>query len=268
MLGHLGNGPRVGSSIRLAKHRQHQYLPDARAGPAHRLQRTRRILTRPRRCRSVTRQADSRKLRQIQFQGRVRSQVHGHFRTGPQFRPSPWCRWSPTGCYDKIHLFDPELDGVAFEASNVETPGRAPVLLRHNDLPIGLTIYDVRFSEIYRALALAGAGVFFAPSAFAEVTPRPRQGWLQLLSGSTARMFSQSRRRHGGCGCSSSGATIEGEASLVRGCHCSEPVAVMVRRRACMSRDGSRLHLSDEETMGLRKCCGLLRPMPRSVRVR
>lgn len=60
-----GNGPRFGSSIRLSKHRQHRYLPDAGAGPTHRLQRTRRILTRPRRCRSVTRQAASRKLRQI-----------------------------------------------------------------------------------------------------------------------------------------------------------------------------------------------------------
>jgi hypothetical protein len=65
MLGHLGNGPRFGSSIRLATHRQHRYLPDAGAGPAHCLQRTRRILTRPLRCRSATRQAASRKLRQI-----------------------------------------------------------------------------------------------------------------------------------------------------------------------------------------------------------
>jgi predicted amidohydrolase len=84
------------------------------------------------------------------------------------------------GGYDKIHLFDARVGGQSFEASSVEQAGTAPTLLRLGDTVIGLTIcYDVRFPELYRRLALAGAEVLFVPSAFTRITGKAH--WETLL---------------------------------------------------------------------------------------
>ena len=84
------------------------------------------------------------------------------------------------GGYDKIHLFDARVGGQSFEASSVEQAGAQPMLARLRDTLIGLTIcYDVRFPELYRRLALAGAEVFLIPSAFTRVTGRAH--WETLL---------------------------------------------------------------------------------------
>jgi predicted amidohydrolase len=84
------------------------------------------------------------------------------------------------GGYDKIHLFDARIDGRSFEASGVETAGDRPVLLRVAGATVGLTIcYDVRFPELYRALALAGAEVLLVPSAFTQRTGEAH--WELLL---------------------------------------------------------------------------------------
>jgi deaminated glutathione amidase len=87
---------------------------------------------------------------------------------------------SVAGGYDKIHLFDARVGGQSFEASSVEQAGAEPVLLRLADVTIGITIcYDVRFPELYRRLALAGAEVLLVPAAFTQVTGRAH--WETLL---------------------------------------------------------------------------------------
>jgi predicted amidohydrolase len=85
-----------------------------------------------------------------------------------------------SGGYDKIHLFDARVGGQSFEASSVEQAGSQPTLLRIGGTLIGLTIcYDVRFPELYRQLALAGAEVIFVPSAFTRLTGQAH--WETLL---------------------------------------------------------------------------------------
>src|SRR5436305_11132830 len=74
--------------------------------------------------------------------------------------------------YDKIHMFDIELDGgESYRESANYQPGETAVI---SDLPwgrIGLTIcYDVRFPALYRALAEAGAAFLTVPSAFTRKT--------------------------------------------------------------------------------------------------
>ncbi|MGA7835808.1 MAG: nitrilase-related carbon-nitrogen hydrolase [Acidimicrobiales bacterium] len=84
------------------------------------------------------------------------------------------------GQYDKIHLFDAQVEGQSFEASSVEQAGSTPVLLDVGGTLVGLTIcYDLRFPELYRQLALAGAEVVLAPSAFTRITGRAH--WETLL---------------------------------------------------------------------------------------
>jgi predicted amidohydrolase len=75
-------------------------------------------------------------------------------------------------CYDKIHMFDVDLaGGESYRESRLYRPGSAAVVA---DLPwarLGLTIcYDVRFPQLYRALAKAGASVIAIPAAFTRTT--------------------------------------------------------------------------------------------------
>jgi len=84
------------------------------------------------------------------------------------------------GGYDKIHLFDANVGGQAFRASEVEARGTEPVLLELKGVLVGLTIcYDLRFPELYRRLALAGASVILIPSAFTQTTGEAH--WEVLL---------------------------------------------------------------------------------------
>src|ERR1700754_428983 len=74
--------------------------------------------------------------------------------------------------YDKIHMFDIELDGgESYRESANYQPGETAVI---SDLPwgrIGLTIcYDLRFPALYRALAESGASFLTVPSAFTRKT--------------------------------------------------------------------------------------------------
>jgi predicted amidohydrolase len=75
------------------------------------------------------------------------------------------------GGYDKIHLFDARVGGQSFEASAVEQAGERPMIVEIGGVRVGLTIcYDVRFPELYRRLALAGAEVILVPAAFTQKT--------------------------------------------------------------------------------------------------
>ncbi len=83
--------------------------------------------------------------------------------------------------YDKIHMFDVEVpDGQSYRESKAYQPGGTAVLA---DLPwgrLGLTVcYDLRFPQLYRALAQAGADFLTVPSAFTRLTGRAH--WHVLL---------------------------------------------------------------------------------------
>lgn len=74
--------------------------------------------------------------------------------------------------YDKLHLFDVDLsDGESYRESASYDAGCRPCVA---DMPwgrLGLSIcYDIRFPQLYRLLAHAGADVLVAPSAFTAVT--------------------------------------------------------------------------------------------------
>ncbi|WP_019173922.1 carbon-nitrogen hydrolase family protein [Pseudaminobacter salicylatoxidans] len=74
--------------------------------------------------------------------------------------------------YDKIHMFDVDLDnGESWRESSAYEPGTQAVVA---DLPfakLGFGIcYDVRFPQLFRAEALAGANVITAPAAFTRQT--------------------------------------------------------------------------------------------------
>jgi predicted amidohydrolase len=82
--------------------------------------------------------------------------------------------------YRKIHMFDVEVGGVRYEESAREQPGEEIVSADVDGVELGLTIcYDLRFCELYRILAVAGARIFSVPSAFTLATGRDH--WDVLL---------------------------------------------------------------------------------------
>jgi deaminated glutathione amidase len=83
--------------------------------------------------------------------------------------------------YRKIHLYDVEIAGrVSYQESRSVAPGADTVLTDVDGVPTGLSIcYDLRFPELYRALAIAGAKVLVVPAAFMMHTGRDH--WEVLL---------------------------------------------------------------------------------------
>jgi predicted amidohydrolase len=87
-----------------------------------------------------------------------------------------------TATYRKIHLFDVDLpDGTKLEESRATSRGALePRVTQVGPVPLGMTIcYDVRFPELYRALAIAGARVITVPAAFTVTTGKDH--WHVLL---------------------------------------------------------------------------------------
>src|SRR5690606_19510634 len=83
--------------------------------------------------------------------------------------------------YRKIHMFDVVIDGQinAHESALVEA-GDEVVTAETDFGTVGLTIcYDLRFPELYRAIALKGAILTFVPANFALFTGRDH--WETLL---------------------------------------------------------------------------------------
>jgi predicted amidohydrolase len=74
--------------------------------------------------------------------------------------------------YDKIHLFDVELThGAPLLESGTIAPGDGAVLADTGLCRMGLSIcYDLRFPQLYRRLAQAGAQVLAVPAAFTKMT--------------------------------------------------------------------------------------------------
>ena len=74
--------------------------------------------------------------------------------------------------YRKVHLFDVDVPGaVAHRESDALVAGDEAVLVELDGLRLGLSVcFDLRFPELYGALARAGAEVLAIPAAFNAVT--------------------------------------------------------------------------------------------------
>ena len=83
--------------------------------------------------------------------------------------------------YRKIHLFDVDVPGgLRFRESEAIEPGADVVVTETPWGGLGLTIcYDLRFPELYRAIAARGARVCAVPSAFTMETGKDH--WHVLL---------------------------------------------------------------------------------------
>ena len=83
--------------------------------------------------------------------------------------------------YDKIHMFDVEIDATeSYRESAGYRPGTRAVLAEADFAKIGMTIcYDMRFANLYRRLAHAGAQILTVPAAFSPVTGKAH--WESLL---------------------------------------------------------------------------------------
>jgi deaminated glutathione amidase len=85
------------------------------------------------------------------------------------------------GVYRKLHMFDVEIEGKPYRESDTDEPGEEIVLSETaGGVKLGLSIcYDVRFPELYRALALRGARVIAIPAAF--TSPTTRDHWEVMV---------------------------------------------------------------------------------------
>jgi predicted amidohydrolase len=83
--------------------------------------------------------------------------------------------------YRKIHLFDVDIPGrVSHQESRLVAAGQETVVVAVEGAQVGLSIcYDLRFPELYRRLATAGANVLLVPAAFTAHTGRDH--WEVLL---------------------------------------------------------------------------------------
>ncbi|WP_090743058.1 carbon-nitrogen hydrolase family protein [Paracoccus tibetensis] len=86
-----------------------------------------------------------------------------------------------TARYDKMHMFDVTISETeSFRESAAYRPGDRAVLAGVDGIPLGLTIcYDLRFPQLYRRLAQAGARILTVPSAFHPTTGKAH--WEVLL---------------------------------------------------------------------------------------
>ncbi len=86
-----------------------------------------------------------------------------------------------TARYDKVHLFDVDLaGGESYRESALIEPGAAAVLAATPWATLGLTVcYDLRFPQLYRSLAQAGAEVLTVPAAFTKTSGQAH--WHVLL---------------------------------------------------------------------------------------
>jgi predicted amidohydrolase len=82
--------------------------------------------------------------------------------------------------YDKIHLFDANLDDGSRPESELFDCGSESAVVETPLGRLGLSIcFDLRFSHLFVALAEAGADIILVPSSFSTVTGPVH--WLPLL---------------------------------------------------------------------------------------
>jgi len=94
--------------------------------------------------------------------------------------------FSPRGervaTYDKIHMFDVDLDGgESYRESNRYEPGGQSVVVDTGAFKLGMAVcYDVRFPRIFRKQAQCGAQILTLPAAFTR--PTGKAHWKTLLT--------------------------------------------------------------------------------------
>ena len=83
--------------------------------------------------------------------------------------------------YDKIHMFDVQLNaGNIYKESDSYAPGASAIVATLPTAKLGLTVcYDVRFPDLFRQLAVAGAQIIAVPAAFTKITGEAH--WHTLL---------------------------------------------------------------------------------------
>ena len=83
--------------------------------------------------------------------------------------------------YDKIHMFDVDLDnGESWRESAAYEPGTEAVVADVNGAKLGFAVcYDLRFPQLFRSEALAGAQILTVPAAFTRQTGEAH--WHVLL---------------------------------------------------------------------------------------
>lgn len=80
--------------------------------------------------------------------------------------------------YRKIHLFD----AFGYRESSVFKPGSEPAVARLENFTVGLAVcFDLRFPELFRAMARAGVDLFLVPSAWYR-GPYKAEQWKGLTS--------------------------------------------------------------------------------------
>lgn len=94
------------------------------------------------------------------------------------------CVYAPDGAlaarYDKIHLFRFETERESYDEARVLGAGSVPTTVQAGPLRVGLSVcYDLRFPELYRALATPPCDVLSVPAAFTYTTGRAH--WELLL---------------------------------------------------------------------------------------
>lgn len=74
--------------------------------------------------------------------------------------------------YDKIHMFDVDLDnGESWRESAAYEPGAQALVADIGGAKLGFAVcYDLRFPQLFRAEALAGAEILSLPAAFTRQT--------------------------------------------------------------------------------------------------
>ncbi|MDR6434798.1 carbon-nitrogen hydrolase family protein [Brucella pseudogrignonensis] len=83
--------------------------------------------------------------------------------------------------YDKVHMFDVDLDnGESWRESATYEPGKETVIAELPFANVGMAVcYDIRFPQLFRAQALAGANVITGPAAFTRQTGEAHWDILQ-----------------------------------------------------------------------------------------
>jgi len=94
--------------------------------------------------------------------------------------PAFSCRGDLLGMYDKIHLFDANLEREGYRESDTVLPGKSSIYVNVKGWNIGLSIcYDIRFPELYRCYTGCGCHILTVPAAF--TVPTGMAHWETLL---------------------------------------------------------------------------------------
>lgn len=82
--------------------------------------------------------------------------------------------------YRKVHLFDVRVGDTEYRESRATAPGQDAVCAVMDGWVLGMSVcYDLRFPELYRIHADAGARILTVPAAFTQATGRDH--WEVLL---------------------------------------------------------------------------------------